>query len=223
MVGGGIGAVAIKFIKHPKPVYEWPVLAAMLGWVLFSLYWSAAATHAPARIAESRASRKIHEVLINVGYLLLLLPAAFPAKIPFVTARFLPDWTALKLAGLAVEAGSLALAVWARRTLGQNWSGPVEIKKDHQLIRNGPYRRLRHPIYTAVLGMAVGTSITIGATAGLIAIAIIVFAYIRKIRMEEARLREAFGGEYDEYRRETWGLVPGVRYSGWNDRTTTGT
>ena len=46
---------------------------------------------------------------------------------------------------------------------------------------------------------------------------------IRKIRMEEARLQETFGAEYDAYRRETWGLVPGVRYSGWNDRTTTGT
>ena len=210
LAGGLIGALAVRFTRHPQANSDWPQVVSILGWVLFAIYWSITASSAPAKISESRGSRRIHELLVNCGYLLLFLPSALPLAIPFVQSRFLPPsplWVAL---GLAVQAGSFGLAVWARRTLGRNWSAPIEIKLDHQLVRTGPYRVLRHPIYTAVLGMAAGTVLTIGKVPGLFAIAIIVFAYIRKIRLEEARLREAFGAEYDEYRRTAWGLVPGL-------------
>jgi protein-S-isoprenylcysteine O-methyltransferase Ste14 len=211
MLAAAVGALAVRLKAGPQRIGpNWPLLASMLGWVLFSIYWSASATHAPAKTAESRGSRRIHEVLINAGYLLLLLPSVLSRPIPVVQARFLPVspvWVAL---GLAMEAGSLALAVWARRTLGQNWSGRIEIKMDHRLIRSGPYRRLRHPIYTAVVGMAAGTAITIGKAYTLFAVAVIVGAYIRKIRLEETALDGAFGPEYDEYRQSTWGLIPGL-------------
>ena len=210
LVGALIGALTVRFARHPHPNSDWPQVTSILGWVLFTIYWTFAATDAPAKTAESRGSRRIHEVLVNCGYLLLLLPPALPLTIPLVQSRFLPVWPVFAALGLAVQSGSFGLAVWARRTLGRNWSAPINIKLDHQLVRSGPYRVLRHPIYTAVLGMAAGTVLTIGKVHGLLAIAVIVFAYIRKIRLEEASLREAFGAEYDEYRRTTWGLVPGL-------------
>ena len=210
LVGGLIGALAVRFARHPKLDISWALAASMAGWALFSIYWSVAATNAPAESAESRGSRRIHEILINAGYLLLLLPAAVPFKIPVLQQRFLPDSPLLPAAGLAIQACSFALAVWARRILGRNWSGRIEIKKDHQLVRSGPYRLLRHPIYSAVFGMAIGTALTIGRLHVLPAIAVIAVAYWRKIRMEEAKLRESFGAEYDDYRRTTWRLIPGL-------------
>lgn len=210
LLGGLAGALVVRLTSQSRPSTNWPFVACILGWVLFSIYWSVSATSAPAKAAESRGSRRIHEFLMNAGYLLLLLPAALPPTIPVVQDRWLPAWPALTALGLAVQAGSFALAVWARQTLGRNWSGRIEIKMDHQLIRSGPYRVLRHPIYTAVLGMAAGTALAIGKLHALFAITVIVYAYIRKTRMEEAKLYEAFGTEYDEYRRGTWGLIPGL-------------
>src|SRR5215467_5636892 len=92
--------------------------------------------------------------------------------------------------GLVIQGCFFALAVWARRSLGNNWSGRIEIKVEHRLVRSGPYRWLRHPIYTAIVGMGVGMTVVFGKAMGLLGIAVIVFAYIRKIRLEEAVLRE---------------------------------
>ena len=94
--------------------------------------------------------------------------------------------------------------------MGAHWSGEITIKVDHQLIRTGPYRLIRHPIYTAMLGMFVGTAIVSGQTHALLGLALAIIAYWRKIRMEEANLNDAFGDAYRDYRRETWALVPGV-------------
>jgi protein-S-isoprenylcysteine O-methyltransferase Ste14 len=101
-----------------------------------------------------------------------------------------------------------ALGVWARRHLGCYWSGEIAIKVDHRLIRSGPYRFVRHPIYTAMLGMFAGTAVVSGQLHAALGLAMAGFAYWRKIRLEEANLRKAFGPEYDAYRRATGSLVP---------------
>lgn len=109
-----------------------------------------------------------------------------------------------------MEAVGLVLAIWARRRLGRNWSGEITIKVEHQLIRSGPYKLLRHPIYTGLLAMYAGTALVSGEWLAIIGFAIAAFAYWRKIRLEEANLKVAFGADYDAYSRETWALVPGL-------------
>jgi protein-S-isoprenylcysteine O-methyltransferase Ste14 len=79
---------------------------------------------------------------------------------------------------------------------------------EHQLIRSGPYSLLRHPIYTGLLTMYVGTAVVSGEWLALVGLAMAGFAYWRKIRLEEANLNMGFGAEYDAYRRDTWALVP---------------
>jgi protein-S-isoprenylcysteine O-methyltransferase Ste14 len=183
---------------------RWPWIGAALGWVAFSLYWDAAAKNAaPAKSAESRTSRRIHVFLTNVAVLLELVPLRG-------LRRFLPLSSATMAAGLAVEAMGLFLAILARRHLGRNWSGEISIKVDHQLIRSGPYKMLRHPIYTGLLTMYAGTALVTGTWLALAGFAMAAFAYGRKIRLEEANLNVAFGPEYEAYRRETWALVPGL-------------
>jgi protein-S-isoprenylcysteine O-methyltransferase Ste14 len=107
-----------------------------------------------------------------------------------------------------LQAAFFLLAWWSRRHLGRNWSGNVRIAEEHELIRSGPYRFVRHPIYTAMLGMALGTTIVSGQYHSLLGLLIVGIAYWRKIRIEEAALGEAFGAEYDEYRRKSWALIP---------------
>ena len=181
------------------PLSHWPMWVSAAGWIAFGNYWAVAAKNAAeAKSSESAKSRRVHELLTNGGLLLLFIP------IPGLRQSFLPASAAWVPAGLAAQASFFALAVWARRHLGRNWSARIEIKMGHQLVRSGPYRMLRHPIYTAVVGMYTGTALVSGKWHALIGVAMVMFAYWRKIRMEEAKLREAFGTEYENYRRATW-------------------
>jgi protein-S-isoprenylcysteine O-methyltransferase Ste14 len=170
---------------------------------LFSVYWSIAARNSsPTKTSETKWSRGLHLALVNGGVLLLILP------LPGLTRRFLPDNHFVVAVGLVIEAAFILLAVWARRHLGSNWSGEVRVAAGHQLVRTGPYRLIRHPIYTAVLGMYFGTAIVSGEIHAPIALAIVALAYWRKIRMEERAMGETFGAEHEAYRRDTWALVP---------------
>ncbi|HZS07664.1 MAG TPA: isoprenylcysteine carboxylmethyltransferase family protein [Blastocatellia bacterium] len=175
-------------------------------WILFIAYWSAAAKNAaPTRSSESPASRQLHQLLMYGSLLLAFLPA------PGLGRQWLPMASRIRVPiGLAVQVGSALLAVWARRHLGRNWSGAITAKVDHQLIRTGPYRFVRHPIYSAMLGMFLGTAVVSGELHGLLALVIIAVAYWRKIRIEEQHLRNVFGAEYDDYRKRSWALIPGL-------------
>lgn len=178
--------------------------ACLAGWVLFSFYWEIAAKNAAAaKSAESRASRAVHVFLANVALIFELAPIRG-------LGRLVPVSPFTMTAGLAVEASGLFLAIWARRHLGRNWSGEITIKVEHELIRSGPYRLLRHPIYTGLLMMYVGAALVTGEGLAVLGVAMAVFAYWRKIRLEETTLGLAFGTAYDAYRRVTWALVPGL-------------
>ena len=181
-----------------------PMLLSAAEWSVFALYWSAAAKNAsPVKSAESRPSRRVHELLVNLALLLVVFPVpGLPGR------RFLPGGPYPACAGLCIQTASGLLGVWARRHLGRYWSGEIAIKVDHRLIRSGPYRFVRHPIYTAMLGMFAGTAVVSGQLHAALGLAMAGFAYWRKIRLEEANLRKAFGPAYDAYRRATGSLVP---------------
>ena len=194
----------IKVARNPWPLLRSRVFPAMLIWVVFSVYWGIAARNsAVTKTSESRASTWLHQIVLNLALLLLFLP------VPGLTGWFVPQrFHFVVIVGAMVQMAFMLLAVWARRHLGRNWSGAVRIGVDHELVRSGPYRFLRHPIYTAMLGMFLGTAIASGQYHALLGVVILVFAYIRKSRMEEQILQQTFGTEYSAYRRETWGLIP---------------
>lgn len=199
-----IGLVGLILYFFPLGTY-WALWLSAIGWLGFSIYWGAAARHsAETQSAESAESRRVHLLLTNLGELLLFLPIVDLQQV------LVPRVLIWVLAGLALQALAIGLAVWARRHLGGYWSGRIEIKADHVLIRSGPYRWLRHPIYTAVIGMCVGTAIVNGRAHALIGVVVAVGAYWRKIGMEEANMRRAFGASYEDYRRQTWGAIPGL-------------
>ena len=213
--GAVIGALAMRFgsnlpVRFRGFALDRDLLAhhryllPAIPWILFSMYWEFAAKDAAAaKSSEGKVSRGVHVFLANLAVLFEIVPIRG-------LGRVLPLTFLSLAAGLAVELLGLFLAIWARRALGRNWSGEISIKMEHQLIRSGPYKRLRHPIYTGLLAMYVGAAVVTGTWLAVVGVAMAGFAYWRKIRLEEANLNVAFGAEYEAYRRETCALVPRV-------------
>jgi len=112
------------------------------------------------------------------------------------------------LADVLVLLGSW-LAIWARAALGGNWSSRVTLKQGHELIQRGPYRLIRHPIYSGLLLMVLGTAILVGRVSGFFALLMCFCAFWVKARQEELLLTKHLPG-YPEYMAHTKALVPFV-------------
>jgi len=205
-----IAVLGVVFLRQRIPpavrtILDIPVEMefAFVPWLLLTAYWLVQERNSATKeTSESRASRLVHVVLVNGALVLLFL------QWPGLTRRFLPANAFLTATGLALDFAFVSLAIWARATLGRNWSAEVRIATEHRLVRSGPYCRLRHPIYTAVLGMYAGTMLVSGQLHAALALVVVTAAYCRKLRLEEAVLTKTFGDEYAAYRRETWALVP---------------
>jgi protein-S-isoprenylcysteine O-methyltransferase Ste14 len=104
----------------------------------------------------------------------------------------------------------LILAIWARRTLAGNWSSSVTFKQGHELIRSGPYRFVRHPIYSGILLMLLGLVIQIGRLHGLLGFAVMFVGFWIKLKQEEQLMLQHFPDQYPLYCKEVKALVPWV-------------
>jgi len=211
----GASATAATFVLAAALVgalvhYRARLLASPLSisaalWIGFMIYWSVAARNvAPTRSRESAQSRRVHEMLLYGALLLVFVP------VPGLDRRILPSGTLVVAIGIAVQIASMLLARSARQHLGRNWSAEITKKADHQLVRSGPYAVVRHPIYTAILGMFVGMAVVSGDLHAFLGVVLIAIAYYRKIRLEENNLREVFGATYDDYTRTTRALIPWI-------------
>ena len=174
-------------------------------WLAWGLFWMAAALSTkPTRWRESIGSRALHVIPLLLCAALLAEPRWLP---PILTGRVVSAGRLLPVLGALLVAAGLALAAWARVHLGRNWSGTVTVKQDHALVRTGPYRVVRHPIYTGLLLALIGTAVAIGAWRGVLGVACALFGFLWKIHVEESRMRQTFAG-YDYYRRQTAALIP---------------
>jgi len=196
---GGHAASAGQAIA-PELVVTWVL------WLGLSLYWEISARGVSAeKTSEARGSRLFHLTLVALGQGLLLVP------IPgYLSTRLFPRSPAVVVAGLGLELASVLFSIWARRALGRHWSGAITTKVDHELVRSGPYRWVRHPIYSGMFGLSLGTFLVAGEVRALVGMVIVVVAFWRKIRLEERHLSAVFGPAYEEYRSSTWAVIPRV-------------
>ena len=114
--------------------------------------------------------------------------------------------------GIAITAAGLGFAIWARAYLGQNWSGTVTVKVGHELVRGGPYRWVRHPIYSGMILAMLGTALERRQVRGFIAVVLLYAAFKIKSRIEEQAMTETFGPQYAEYMNATGAIVPRLRW-----------
>jgi len=189
-------------VRHP------PALAIPLLWAAWAVCWMIASAFAkPVRRRESAPSRASHMVPLAVGAALLASRRLAGAVLD---ARFLPRWPTWLWLGTTLVAAGLLFSAAARMRLGGNWSGTVTLKQGHTLTCSGPYRVVRHPIYSGMLLAVLGTAMAEGEWRGLVAFAAVLAAFLRKVRIEERFMLEAFGEEYARYQREVPALVPWV-------------
>jgi protein-S-isoprenylcysteine O-methyltransferase Ste14 len=176
--------------------FAWCVL-----WLLMAL-WSK-----PSKRREFPWQRLEHVIPLVIGFLFLYNPN-FAWK--FLGDRIIPqnDW--VTILGLLLTAGGLIFAVWARIALGANWSGTVTIKSGHDLIRRGPYKWIRHPIYTGILISFLGTMLLLGEVRAFCGFALVLLALYRKAKREERFLSEEFGDSFAEHAKHTGMFLPRI-------------
>ena len=181
-------------------------LIAWAAWALVVAIWLATAFQSRKTVRRGRPlSQLIATSLIALAFLLLFL-----RRPPGVLGLRLSE--APPLLGAFADLlclGGVAFAIWARLRLGRNWSGAVaSVFENHELVRSGPYRYLRHPIYAGFLIAMLGTAITIGTLASYLSVLVGLIAFLLRIRIEEALMLSQFPEAYRAYQRETRALIP---------------
>ena len=177
-------------------------------WILFGLYWLVSALKRKKTKLRETWTQRSRYVLPLVGAWYLL--ARPEAHYGWLGARFVPAQPAVEWIGVLLTAAGVAVAFWARWHLGTNWSGVVTLKEGHELIRTGPYRAIRHPIYTGILLGLLGTAIAMGEVRGLLAVAIAWLSFYVKARREESFLTQEFGEKFEAHAKQTGMFLPKI-------------
>lgn len=176
-------------------------LVFAVGWTAFWLYWIVAAIFMKrGRVMWSRELR-IRVVIVAVAILLFRVGAFRGYGVST------DPWRAG--IGLALFALGLGFAIWARVHIGRNWGTPMTQKEEPELVTSGPYRLVRHPIYSGILVAGVGTAVAL-SWLWLIAFALAGIYFVYAATVEERFLTEQFPDDYPRYKHSAKMLVPFV-------------
>jgi len=171
-------------------------------WFIFILYWAISAIGVKKNIHNNEWRR-------NVGIRILLV------VLVIIALQFSSFWRffgyqsnfIVQLIGVALCVLGMVFAVWARWHLGKNWSGTPSIKENHELVTSGPYRFVRHPIYTGMLVALLGSAFT-GGVVWLAIFIIFCVNFLYRVPLEERYMMQIFPQEYPEYKKKTKILIP---------------
>jgi protein-S-isoprenylcysteine O-methyltransferase Ste14 len=172
-----------------------------VGWIAFWVYWLIASFDAKEGQTRWNRFAGIRIALIVIVLLLLrnrALGQSHPTNNPWLQGL-----------GLALFVLGLALAVWARVYLGRNWGMPMTRKVDPELVTTGPYSRVRHPIYSAIILAMVGTTIAVSIY-WLVAVVLVGAYFVFSAFAEERFMATRFPDSYPQYKQSTRMLVPFV-------------
>lgn len=175
-------------------------------WVAFAVSWIAAMPWSSAVEKRVGLTRELaYRAVLLIGGVVFFIPAhGYEGPLRLWWLPFRAVWPTV---------GAIALgfifAWWARIWLGALWSGQVTKKADHRVVDTGPYRIVRHPIYTGILLAVYATAALKGTVLGIAGAAIITLGLWMKARLEEGWLRQELGADaYDSYRRRVPMLLP---------------
>jgi protein-S-isoprenylcysteine O-methyltransferase Ste14 len=151
---------------------------------------------------------KLAGLLGMIGFASVILYAVNPNWLAFANLSF-PVW--LRWAGVGMALIGFALLQWAQVSLGKSWSDTPRMMKEQTLITSGPYRTIRHPIYTAFI-LILGSTLFISSNGliGLCWAGMTVLEVASRIGFEESLMLEYFGDQYREYMKRTGRLLPKV-------------
>lgn len=151
-------------------------------WISVGLLWVVSAVIAKhAKQLQSRKSRRVQVALTLAGFFFMF---SRMSEFGILAWRFVPRTLAVEETGLLLTALGCLFAIWARVTIGRNWSASVATKRDHRLITSGPYAVVRHPIYSGLLFALTGTAIVYGEGRDLLAVILITLGWWPKMQVE---------------------------------------
>jgi protein-S-isoprenylcysteine O-methyltransferase Ste14 len=167
------------------------------AWVAFWIYWLASAASSKQSVGGGWR-RQLTGLSVILAF---AIAGALRPGSPAVHSVF------LAATGTALFAGGIALAVWARLHLGRNWGMPATERVEPELVTSGPYRFVRHPIYTGLLTAILGTAL-VDNLLGLVVVAVLVAYFYYSGTVEERNLTATFPQAYPEYKTRTKMLIP---------------
>lgn len=177
-------------------------------WIVFLVVWVVAAGKTKRTARRMSGWQRYLQISFAIPGVILLFGKGL--RFAGLGYRLIPMIAALAWFGVALTACGIAFAAWARFALGGNWSSEITVKEGHELVRSGPYRFVRHPIYSGVLLALFGTAVCIGEIRAAVAFVLFLAGFWVKARTEEALMVAQFGEQYRRYQREVKALIPFV-------------
>lgn len=187
---------------------EYIKIGLKILYALIIIYWSVSAIFAKrVQSQEPFLKRFVFYWLPIILALVLLGPGKWYGD-SILREKFIDHTNTAGLLGLSLCILGACIALWSRILLGRNWSLAVQQKEDHELIKSGPYKLVRHPIYSGLLLFFSGHALIVGDYRAILAVVIVFISFWLKLRKEEQVLTQAFGERYHLYRQKTKALIP---------------
>ena len=172
-------------------------LAVDCAWLVFWIYWIASASTSKESVSSGWRTRLTGVSAVGIFVIAGVLRGGSLAVHSVILVAI----------GALLFACGIALAVWARLHLGRNWGMPMTQRAEPELVTSGPYRFVRHPIYSGLLTAMLGTAL-VNNLLGLIVVAVLVGYFYYCGTVEERNLAAAFPKAYPEYASRTKMVIP---------------
>ncbi len=175
-------------------------------WAAFFLYILLAARTARPTVKRNRQLWRFWLTILLFAAAIVAVQL-FPDLQNHLSGPLVGQSAPQEIAADVLTALGVAAAFWARIVLGGNWSSSAEIKQGQELVQRGPYRYVRHPIYSGILLMVLGLVVWLGLI-GLLPFLVVFLMMLIRSRQEESLLTSYFPEAYPEYKRRTKALIP---------------
>ena len=176
--------------------------AASWIWIIWWLVWFVTSFKAKKKIQQKWDAQQLLSLAFLVIAFFLIFRWQGRQSVVVTTSNL------AGVLGLGVMGVSIFFSIWARQTLGKNWSGTIVVKQDHELVTAGPYRFVRHPIYTGLLGGFIGMAIIVGGGLSWLSVLSGLIAFLIRIPAEEKIMTNLFPEQYSAYKKRTKALIP---------------
>jgi protein-S-isoprenylcysteine O-methyltransferase Ste14 len=198
----------MPFISNIGAPASIPYLTVEYAWAITGLYFVATWLFTKSIKRRERISQRGPDlIMFFAGFILLF----WRNRLPGVSSlQFLTPPPSLQIVGATVTVLGLGLTIWARTTLGSHFSGGVALKADHKLVQAGPYRRMRHPIYSGLILEGIGMVLCAATWSSLLGALLIVITFELHTRREDLFLASEFGPAFHAYRGNTGRLFPRI-------------
>jgi len=187
---------------------EIPITIIGILWAVFLVYWLISAVGAKRTIRGKDWWRPLAIRIVLMVLLVLFFKLRSPRQF-FFHLKGVPSSPMAQVAGVLLCALGLAFAIWARMHLGRNWGMPMSVRENPELVTSGPYRLVRHPIYSGALLAMLGSFLVAGRF-WLFIFLVSTAYYIYSATREEKVMTQEFPDRYPEYKKGTKMLIPFV-------------